>query len=147
MKKILAALAATALVFTLGACANREPATPAPVVTVTEQAPEPEAPEVEPGGPIAEAAFVSVMRDEFPGDTAGYSDADIILLGETTCEFIGQYNGDIEGALTYLISPPDAVDPYFASFTIGASVVAFCPEYQDEVDAFVNSDSGFGSDV
>lgn len=41
MKKILAAAAAAALMLTLGACTNREPATPAPVVTVTEQAPAP----------------------------------------------------------------------------------------------------------
>jgi hypothetical protein len=147
MKKILAALAATALVFTLGACSDNTDESANPTVTVTEQAPEPEAPEVEPGGPVAEAAFVSVMREQFPYETAGVSDSEIIRLGETTCEFISSYNGDIEGALTFLITPPDAVDPLFASFTIGASVPAFCPEWQSAVDDFVNSDSGFGSDA
>lgn len=142
--KIAAALAAVALTLTLGACSDEPEAAPAPTVTVTEQAPEPD---VEPGGPIASSAFVSVMRDEFPYDTAGVSDREIVLLGQTTCQMLDQYNGDIEGLLTFLITPPDAVDPYFASFTIGASVVAFCPDYQDEVDAFVNGDSGFGSDA
>jgi hypothetical protein len=41
-RKIPTILAAVALTASLGACANREPATPAPVVTVTEQAPAPE---------------------------------------------------------------------------------------------------------
>lgn len=145
MKKILAATAAVALVLTLGACSSDNTDQGAgPTVTITEQAPEPT---FEPGGPVASAAFVSVMRDQFPLETAGVSDSEIAALGQTTCGAINEYDGDIAALLNYLITPPDAMDPLFAAFVIGAAVPAFCPEYQDDVDAFTNSDGGFGSDA
>jgi hypothetical protein len=143
-RKIAAILAAAALALSLGACSDDPEAAPAPTVTITEEAP---APSVEPGGPVADQAFVATMRQQFPYDTAGVSDDEIILLGETTCTMIGQYNGDIAGLLNYLTSPPDAVDAEFAAFTIGASVPAYCPQYLDEVNAFIDGAGGYGSDA
>jgi len=131
MRRIAILVAAAALTLGLAACGDEPVAAPAPTVTVTE-APEPESTDLP--SSVVDEAFAQTVRDEFPAETMGISDQEIVSLGHDTCDALDTYNGDVSQLMADLIV--EDVDPYFGGFVLGASVVAYCPEYQDEVEAF-----------
>lgn len=137
-RKLAAAFAATAMIFTLGACSS-DGSSPNPTVTVT-AAPAPTTPDY--GSDVADQAFVSTLRGEFGALLSSSSDAKVISLGHGVCDDLDSQSGDVAAVLNYYITPPNAIDPYFAAYVIGASVPAYCPEYQPQVDAFIASGSG-----
>lgn len=77
-----------------------------------------------------ESIFLMVIRDEYPTDSAGVPDDAFLELADTTC-------GALDDGVPYLTLlgkvADSGLDPQFGGFLIGASVSAFCPEYEDEL--------------
>lgn len=121
-RKIAAILAAAALALSLGACSDDNEA-PAPTVTITAE------PEVS-----VDEIFVSTLRSEAPGLAAGASDAELVELGNTTCGALDTFNGDPEALFYALYAEDPTLDYGDVGTLVGASIVAYCPEYSGNID-------------
>ena len=126
--KIAAIVAAAALAVSLGACSS-DSGTPAPVVTVTEQAPD--------TGPTVDEAYVQTVRSLAPGMSRGATDAELIDLGKTTCRALDEVNGDTDLLFEVLYSQEPGLDYGEVGAVVGASIIAYCPEYSDQIGSDV----------
>jgi len=122
--KIAAILAAAALAVSLGACSS-DSGTPAPTVTITEQAPD--------TGPTVDEAYVSTVRTLAPKMSRSATDAELIDLGKTTCLALDELNGDTEALFYVLYDKDPNLDYGEVGAIVGASITAYCPEYSSEI--------------
>lgn len=78
--------------------------------------------------------YVGVVRAEYPAETVGLSDADLIGPAHAACDALDAGNTAIDVAMVAAFSgaPEDA--PLFG-FILGAGVATYCPEYGPELDA------------
>jgi len=127
-RKIAAILAAAALAVSLGACSS-DSGTPAPTVTITEQAPD--------TGPTIDEAYVSTVRSLAPKMSSGATDAELIALGQTTCRALDEVNGDPEALFKVLYSQEPGLDYGEVGAVVGASITAYCPEYSGSIGSDV----------
>jgi Protein of unknown function (DUF732) len=132
MRKAILASLAGALIL-LSGCTTGEP-TPTVTVTATPTSvatPEP----VEPtqSTTSAEDAFVRAFESEY-GPLSSAGQASLIRLGHLVCQKIGEgfsYD-DIVDAVN------GGLDDYRTTgFVLGASVVAFCPEYRNTLESYI----------
>jgi len=74
---------------------------------------------------ISEQAFLGTLRDEYPLDTNGVSDEDLLGLGEALCIAIS-------GGITYegllQVAEESLLNADLAFFAAGAAVAVLCPE-------------------
>lgn len=80
--------------------------------------------------------FVTVIRQENPDYYAQDSDEQIIALGAKVCSTLDSGVSITEMAVGFVTSD---VDAGAAGTLMGASITTYCPEYQDEMDAFVET--------
>lgn len=77
-------------------------------------------------------AFITVLKNE--GLDNNYTNEEIISLGTGTCDLIDT-SGSVLAAAEHLIDVSG--DAEVAGFLLGASIMAYCPEYEDEMDAII----------
>lgn len=120
VKRVLVFIALALMGITTAACSG---GSPAPVVTVTAQAPAPQA-------PSQDELFVAQIRVQAPVATAGESDAAILDLGHNICNALssGASVDDVAGVLV-----PMGVQEGGAF--LGLSVAILCPENGPKLSA------------
>lgn len=135
MKKIALALALTASV--LVGCSNDSDKEPVDkeTVTVTES---PKTSETEDESNLSriDEDFVEVTRDELGLSERDIEDEEILGAAEEVCGLFDD-GATVEDVLTIL---DDAqFDPYSAGFFMTLSVGVYCPEYNQDIDDFLES--------
>jgi hypothetical protein len=123
-RKIAAILAAAALAISLGACSDDTDSGANPTVTITEEAP----------APTGDEVFVATVRENAPNMSRGASDADLIELGETTCQALDTLGGDPEALFYALYEEDPTLDYGEVGALVGASISVYCPEYSGQID-------------
>lgn len=81
-----------------------------------------------------EELFVELIHDEFP-ETEGVPDATLIDAAQATCDALDDGASMTDVALEIATSGAPAD---LSGYIMGAGISAFCPEYQDELDAFTS---------
>jgi hypothetical protein len=139
MKKIAITVGSLLLFASLAACgsSNTDTATiePAPVVTVTEQAPPADDTYLS-----SEDKYLADLHDMGNIYIDSTSDADLLEIGNTVCSALDEGN-TIEDLITYL-SASDTFDntdqAEAGGMIIAAAVVDLCPEYTSQVQAYIS---------
>lgn len=74
--------------------------------------------------------YVAVVRDQYPYYASLYSDAELIKIAGTACQYFDD-GGTFEELAYYLVMNIDASEDAFAfmGFVIGSGVASYCPEY------------------
>lgn len=126
------------------------PATETPeTTTTTTEAPKTpetttEAPPVTLDRQAMETLYVSVVRGALPASFSGIGDRELIQFGKDVCSILDEANGDVELVLLGMAMAIAGNDfgglskddlSKFSGSVIGAAPIAFCPEWQDEVEA------------
>lgn len=75
--------------------------------------------------------FLAVIREKIPR-TSGMSDDEVVEMGIDACRDIDRADGSVLKTLIDRLA--DGEDPEEISALVAASVVVFCPEYEDEVE-------------
>lgn len=137
MKRILTASVAVLAMLTLAACGSQSVGTsnPAPTVTVTQQS------TVVANGSDNESAFLASVRANAPV-LESVPDSKLLTLGHTICTTLdngASVDSVVQAALS---SATSAEQAHALGVVIGASVVAFCPSHVDEVQAWLDAQSG-----
>jgi len=139
MKKIAITVGSILLFASLAACgsSNTDTATtePAPVVTVTEQAPPATDTYASP-----EDTFLTDLHDMSNPYIDTTSDEDLLDIGNTVCSALDEGN-TVEDLVTYLSTSGtfDTTEQAEAGgMIIAAAVVDLCPEYTSQVQAFIS---------
>ena len=138
IKKI--AIASIAVLALAGCASNNKAEEPAPVVTVTEQAPAPVDPPATDTYLSPEDTFLTDLHDMGNIYIDSTSDADLLEIGNTVCSALDEGN-TIEDLITYLSTSGtfDNTDQAEAGgMIIAAAVVDLCPEYTSQVQAYVS---------
>ena len=82
--------------------------------------------------PVAQTkddTFIKVIRAEY---TTPMSDAELVALGKDTCSAFEQLG--VETFVKMMFVSEDSVDPELLGYVMGASALAYCPEYMDDID-------------
>jgi hypothetical protein len=143
-KSTTAISAAVFLALGLSACNSPEPAPQSPVETqeaTTEPAPSPTkattpraapSPSQEPTAQDS-ATFLADVRERFPDETHGSTDAELLEIGDYMCQALDTEISIEDLALEMIESD---VDPDFFDGMLSESIESFCPEYQPDLDDF-----------
>lgn len=132
-KKI--AIASLAVLVLAGCASNNKTADPAPVVTVTEQAPPATDSYTSP-----EDTFLTDLHDMGNVYIEGTTDSNLLDIGHSTCDALDGGN-TIDDIITYLATNGtfDTTDQAEAGgMIIAAAVVDLCPEYTSQVQAYIS---------
>ena len=105
--------------------------TPQPVKTPTMQPTvQPTTATVTPVEPSNDDVFIKVIRAEY---STPMSDAELIALGKDTCSAFDQLG--VETFVKMMFVSENSVDPELLGYVMGASALAYCPEYMDDIEA------------
>ena len=105
--------------------------TPQPVKTPTTQPTvQPTTATVTPVEPSNDDVFIKVIRAEY---STPMSDAELIALGKDTCSAFDQLG--VETFVKMMFVSENSVDPELLGYVMGASALAYCPEYMDDIEA------------
>lgn len=81
--------------------------------------------------------FLSVVRDEYP-ELNSVADHDLVQIAKDACTMLDNGGGIDDLFNVFGNSGNDDVDGTMA-FIIGAGIVAYCPEYSDQVSGGLNT--------
>ena len=129
MKNFVSMLAVLA-VFALSGCSAPTDEVPS-VQTTTESVNAPvatPAPSSETPTPSNEDVFVRVIRAEYD---PGMSDAELVKLGRDTCAAFDTLG--VENFVKAMFNSGSDTDPELLGYVMGASAMAFCPEYVKDI--------------
>lgn len=76
--------------------------------------------------------FVDIVRDNVPSSSA-LNDRELVEFGNSICDALD--DGNSLGAIG-MVGVQSGMRPQDIGFIIGASVAAFCPEYEDDINNF-----------
>jgi Protein of unknown function (DUF732) len=133
MKKIFAVLGIVALLFIAG-CSN-EPTVPKAEVTPIQTFPAPQQPQYQPPVQNTDDIFLSVIRQKISYGT----DAEVIELAGLICKAF-----DVAPVRTAFETSANAginagLSPTDVGYIIGASVAAYCPQYQGQLEQLLET--------
>ena len=74
--------------------------------------------------------FIKIIRAEY---ATPMSDAELIALGKDTCSAFEQLG--VETFVKMMFVSESSVDPELLGYVMGASALAYCPEYMDDIDS------------
>ena len=83
--------------------------------------------------PVAQTkddTFIKVIRAEY---ATPMSDAELVALGKDTCSAFDQLG--VETFVKMMFVSENSVDPELLGYVMGASALAYCPEYMDDIEA------------
>lgn len=128
MKKIALGSAIVAVAFLIAGCSSTPAPTPAPQPAPQAQAPAPVPydPPVVSNNDINEQAFLTLIQSEF----GSVDDATALRLGKAVCSALDSGAGLIQVGNIIIDNGFSASE---AGTLVGASVAAFCPEYESDI--------------
>ena len=80
--------------------------------------------------PLNDDVFIKVIRAEYQ---TSMSDAELVALGKDTCSAFDELG--VETFVKLMFVSENSVDPELLGYVMGASALAYCPEYMDDIDA------------
>lgn len=80
--------------------------------------------------PSNDDVFIKVIRAEY---ATPMSDAELIALGKDTCSAFDELG--VETFVKLMFVSENSVDPELLGYVMGASALAYCPEYMDDIEA------------
>ena len=109
--------------------------TPQPVETPTmrttvQPTVQPTTATVAPVEPSNDDIFIKVIRAEY---STPMSDAELVALGKDTCSAFDELG--VETFVKLMFVSENSVGPELLGYVMGASALAYCPEYMDDIDA------------
>jgi hypothetical protein len=84
--------------------------------------------------------YLTVVREQNPLDSFGVDDETLVAVGQAFCDAADEAN-DFDAAATAsaLLAIENDIEVTFMGSVMGAAVVTFCPQWSDDMDAFIAS--------
>ena len=105
-------------------------AQPVETQTISHTAPETVQQTATPVEPSKDDVFIKVIRAEY---ATSMSDAELVALGKDTCSAFDELG--VETFVKMMFVSENSVDPELLGYVMGASALAYCPEYMDDIEA------------
>jgi hypothetical protein len=134
MRKFIVAVVATLALFTTG-CTIQVESKPSDTPSASVSATPKESPDTTVEDP--DALFLSVVREEYP-QLKGAADADLIQIAKDACTMLGN-GADTEQLFNVFGNSGNSDADEAIAFLIGAGIVAYCPEYVDQISPGPNT--------
>lgn len=83
-----------------------------------------------PAEPSKDDVFIKVIRAEY---ATSMSDAELVALGKDTCSAFDELG--VETFVKLMFVSENSVDPELLGYVMGASALAYCPEYMDDISS------------
>ena len=80
--------------------------------------------------PSNDDVFIKVIRAEY---ATSMSDAELVSLGKDTCSAFDELG--VETFVKMMFVSENSVDPELLGYVMGASALAYCPEYMDDISS------------